>query len=623
MYKVWIFCLWALPAIAQVRQNSIRLIPAPDNAQGTLEFQEQRPGLNVLQLRAPAAIANDVTWTLPATDGTNGQALVTNGSGVLSWGSSASQWTTSGTSIYYNGGPVGIGENTPSKGLLSVYGSNGYAHTPFNIVASARFRTGANSAILLGTTSANTSGWTRGMFWSFESDDLALSRFKDDESSGPQHDLYISTAGLVGINTTSPTEPLTVSGNIDIMSSGGLKIAGTTVINSSREANFNGLTLGGSISTTTTDTYDIGSSTRFRNIYGKSVNAASLEVANGTFVTTFWRHDLNGASTYRLSSGSGGQTEMQLATTSSTQSDVGFRGTVYPLSTAGTNGDLGTPSFPWKSLYLSTGLRLTAGAAAGRVLTSDASGNASWTVPAGGVTSIATSSPISGGTITTTGTISCPTCFTTAGGTMSGSILAATTDTYDIGSSTRFRNVYGKAMNTASLEVANGTFVTTFWRHDLNGAATYRLSSGSGGQTEMQLGTTSSTQSDAGFRGTIYPLSTAGSNGDIGTNSYPWKSLYLSTAAYMNGTQFIDSGRNLSNIGTITASSAITANGGILTGSATNSTIYIGGGNLYLRTFSGADATCSGVTNGWAGIRTDTDELQVCISGSVRKVSLL
>ena len=615
--------LLCLPLVAQV-QTPLTVYQSSGTATGEIRLQERRTnGTNHVGLAAPQSVASDLVWTLPATDGTNGQSLVTNGSGVLSWGSAASQWTTSGTSIYYNGGPVGIGENTPAKGLLSVVGSNGFAYTPFNIVTSARFRTGANSAILLGTTSANTSGWTRGMFWSFQTDDFALSRFKDDESSGPQHDLYISTGGLVGINTTSPSEVLTVAGNVDIVSSGALEIAGTTVINSSRQANFTGLTLGGSISATTTDSYDIGSSTRFRNIYGKSVNGASIEVANGTFVTTFWRHDLNGASTYRLSSGSGGQTEMQLATTGSTQSDVGFRGTVYPLSTAGTNGDLGTPSFPWKSLYLSTGLRLTAGAAAGLVLTSDASGNATWQVAAGGVTSIATSSPISGGTITTTGTISCPTCFTTAGGTMSGSILAASTDTYDIGSSTRFRNVYGKAMNTASLEVSNGTFVTTFWRHDLNGAATYRLSSGSGGQTEMQLGTTGSTQSDAGFRGTIYPLSTAGSNGDIGTNSYPWKSLYLSTAAYMNGTQFIDSSRNLSNIGTITASSAITANGGISTGSATDSTIYIGTGSLYLRTFSGADASCSGVTSGWAGIRTDTDELQVCISGSVRKVSLL
>lgn len=36
---------------------------------------------------APASAAGSVTYTLPSSDGSNGQALVTNGSGTLSWGS--------------------------------------------------------------------------------------------------------------------------------------------------------------------------------------------------------------------------------------------------------------------------------------------------------------------------------------------------------------------------------------------------------------------------------------------------------------------------------------------------------------------------------------------------------
>ena len=42
-------------------------------------------GTNYVGFQAPATIATDVLWTLPATDGAAGQALVTNGSAVLAW----------------------------------------------------------------------------------------------------------------------------------------------------------------------------------------------------------------------------------------------------------------------------------------------------------------------------------------------------------------------------------------------------------------------------------------------------------------------------------------------------------------------------------------------------------
>lgn len=41
---------------------------------------------NWVAFQAPATVSSNVTWTLPGTDGTNGQALKTNGSGTLSWG---------------------------------------------------------------------------------------------------------------------------------------------------------------------------------------------------------------------------------------------------------------------------------------------------------------------------------------------------------------------------------------------------------------------------------------------------------------------------------------------------------------------------------------------------------
>jgi hypothetical protein len=68
-------------------------------------------GTNYVSLSAPASLSADLTFTLPATDGTNGQALVTNGSGVLSFTtiSSGTSWqsvqTTGFTAVSGRGYP--------------------------------------------------------------------------------------------------------------------------------------------------------------------------------------------------------------------------------------------------------------------------------------------------------------------------------------------------------------------------------------------------------------------------------------------------------------------------------------------------------------------------------------
>ena len=46
-------------------------------------------GTNYVGFQAPASVAADVLWTLPATDGTSAQVLSTNGSGTLSWATAA------------------------------------------------------------------------------------------------------------------------------------------------------------------------------------------------------------------------------------------------------------------------------------------------------------------------------------------------------------------------------------------------------------------------------------------------------------------------------------------------------------------------------------------------------
>ena len=82
----------------KVIQNSGVIIDDSNNvtlqAEGSLRLADT-DSTNYVGFKAPATVASDVTWTLPSTDGTNGQVLTTNGSGVLSFTTNGSGTVTS------------------------------------------------------------------------------------------------------------------------------------------------------------------------------------------------------------------------------------------------------------------------------------------------------------------------------------------------------------------------------------------------------------------------------------------------------------------------------------------------------------------------------------------------
>ena len=68
---------------------------------GTIHARSQNPirygdadNSNFVAFRSAATVTSNVTWTLPAADGTSGQVLSTNGSGTLSWISGAGHATS-------------------------------------------------------------------------------------------------------------------------------------------------------------------------------------------------------------------------------------------------------------------------------------------------------------------------------------------------------------------------------------------------------------------------------------------------------------------------------------------------------------------------------------------------
>jgi hypothetical protein len=96
------------------------------NAQSDLRFADSDSS-NWVALQAPATISTNVTWTLPAADGTVGQVLSTDGTGTLSWQTSVASSFPSGTRLLFvqTSAPTGWTKDTTQndKALRVVSGS--------------------------------------------------------------------------------------------------------------------------------------------------------------------------------------------------------------------------------------------------------------------------------------------------------------------------------------------------------------------------------------------------------------------------------------------------------------------------------------------------------------------
>ncbi len=156
-------------------------------------------------------------YTLPSTDGSNGQQLTTDGNGNVSWSATANHWSENGGSVYRSTGNVGIGTSNPgakleiagtsSEGILRLNsgdnstGSNNFTQIAFGYDGNAHYpqfiRTRHSSS-----TEGNTIDFYTG-------DGTQNGTFPINAV----HGMTIEN-GKVGIGTTSPSEKLEVDGNI-------------------------------------------------------------------------------------------------------------------------------------------------------------------------------------------------------------------------------------------------------------------------------------------------------------------------------------------------------------------------------------------------------------------------
>lgn len=121
----------ALPKAGGTMTGNITL-----NAQSDLRFADADSS-NWVAFQAPATIASNVTWTLPAADGSSGQVLGTNGSNVLSWISPSVS------------GPILENQQTISADYTLSSGYNGISVGPVEVAATYAVTVPANATWMI------------------------------------------------------------------------------------------------------------------------------------------------------------------------------------------------------------------------------------------------------------------------------------------------------------------------------------------------------------------------------------------------------------------------------------------------------------------------------------------
>jgi hypothetical protein len=208
--------------------------------QGAVRFADANSS-NYVAFKAPSDVPANVTWTLPGTDGTSGQTMVTNGSGTLTWATPTltpvaptnyalpvvDGITTVGQTLncstggwngypapsyayqWIRGAATNVGTNSPSYTLIDADYNNTIkcTVTATNSAGSASATSAATATIAGTVPGAPTIGTaTAG------NAQAAVSFTAPANTGGPAITSYTATSSPGGFTASGASSPLTVSG---------------------------------------------------------------------------------------------------------------------------------------------------------------------------------------------------------------------------------------------------------------------------------------------------------------------------------------------------------------------------------------------------------------------------
>jgi hypothetical protein len=313
-------------------------------------------------------------------------------------------------------------------------------------------------------------------------------------SDGAGNTSWTGSGGTCGVNCLDLTSVQTASGRKTF--SGGVVLQNTSTFRT--------------LNPEADNTYDIGtSSLRIANIWGgnfKSKNGEVIVQSSGGVDRAVL--GVNGFTGYD-------------ATPTAVNTIYGTGGGFQGFNTTLGYGVAGTYAIDSTRAANLTGFTMATGATNGFCLISDAAGIGTWQSCAAGGSYVTTNTAQTG----LTGTKEWNSAHT-----YKASILSGTNNTYNIGdAATAFANIYSQTMQPENLELGYaGTAHANFWRIDRPTSISMAIWSGSGTQQELDLSAFSSTDTRWFFRGTLMPITTSGSNGDIGNTTFPWRDAYFS-----------------------------------------------------------------------------------------------